>query len=130
MKKINVTVRTWHSVRDKNAPKGYCDKMFLETVPLPIGAVKRIHQWAKDYQIALLDDTHKPKKLSFIESQRKPWLVALNQLYKQLQREGFKSESELLAIGFLFTQYEDNPELIDLKVAADYLSQLEKSEAA
>ena len=129
-KTIKVTVRTWKSVRDENHPDGFRDKMFLETVPLPIDAIKRIQQWAKDNQISLLDDTHNPKQLSFIESQRKPWLVEMNKLFKQLQREGLKGESERLSIGFLFTQARDNPELIDLAVAADYLARLEKSEAA
>lgn len=130
VKTIKVTVRTWKSVKDENHPDGWCKKNFLETVSLPVDAIERIQQWAKDNQISLLDDTHKPKQLSFIESQRKPWLVEMNKLFKQLQREGLKGESERLAIGFLFTQARDNPELIDLAVAADYLAELEKSEAA
>lgn len=130
VKTIKVTVRTWKSVKDENHPNGWCEKKFLETVSLPIDAIERIQQWAKDNQILLLDDTHKPKHLSFIESQRKPWLVEMNKLFKQLQREGLKSELERLAIGFLFTQARDNPELIDLAVAADYLSQLEEPEVA
>lgn len=127
--KIKVTVRTWHSVRD-GSPKGYGNKMFLESVYLPIEVINRIQQWAIEHQVDLLERKYKKQSLGFIESQRQVWLVSLNQLFKQLQREGFKSESELLAIDFLFTQHEDNPELIDLKVTEDYLVGLKKLEAA
>lgn len=128
--KVKITVRTWHSVRDENAPEGHRDKMFLESVYLPFDAVQRIEQWAKEHQIGLLERKYKKQSFEFVDAQRQSWLIASNQLYEQLQLEGLGGESERLAIGFLFTQARDNPELIDLKVAEDYLAGLEKSEAA
>lgn len=126
--KVKVIVRTWLSARDENHPKGYCDKMFLESVFLPLDAVKRIEGWAKEFQIALLDRKYKKQFLGFIEAQRESWIVASNQLYKQFQQEGLNSELELLAIGFLFGQHRDNPERIDLAVAADYLAWTEEND--
>jgi hypothetical protein len=122
---MQITVRTWHSVKD-NSEKGYSNKMFLEKVELPESAVIRILQWAKEQQINLLIRKYKKSALTFKESQFQEHLVAMNKLFKQLQKEGLNSESERLAIGFLFGQHRDNPELIDLQVASQFLIELEQ----
>jgi hypothetical protein len=122
---MQITVRTWHSVKD-NSEKGYSNKMFLEKVELPESAVIRILQWAKEQQINLLIRKYKKSALTFKKSQFQEHLVAMNKLFKQLQKEGLNSESERLAIGFLFGQHRDNPELIDLQVASQFLIELEQ----
>lgn len=122
---MRVVVRTWHSVKD-NSEKGYGNKMFLEGVELPFEVVSRIADWAKSQQINLLTEKYKKPSLSFIESQCQDFLVSMNKLFKELQREGFNSEKQLLAIVFLFSRHGDNPELIDLQVATQFLSELEQ----
>lgn len=125
---MQITVRTWHSVKD-NSEKGYGNQMFLEKVELPENAVIRIFQWAKDYQIGLLIRKYKKPALSFMECQKQEYLVALNKLYKQLQREGLNSEKERLAIGFLFGLHQDNPEFVDLQITAQFLAELDQQTA-
>jgi hypothetical protein len=124
---MQITVRTWHSVKD-NSEKGYSNKMFLEKVELPESAVIRILQWAKEQQINLLTRKYNKSALTFKESQFQEHLVAMNKLFKQLQKEGLNSENERLAIGFLFGQHRDNPELIDLQVASQFLAELEQAQ--
>ncbi|MCM0589280.1 MAG: hypothetical protein HEQ35_09520 [Gloeotrichia echinulata IR180] len=122
---MQITVRTWHSVKD-NSEKGYGNKMFLEKVHLPENAVLRIMQWAKEHQVNLLNRKYKRTELNFKESQSQEYLVAMNKLFKQLQEEGLNSESERLAIGFLFGQHKDNPELINLEVASRFFGEIEQ----
>ncbi|HEY9598677.1 MAG TPA: hypothetical protein V6D33_13505 [Cyanophyceae cyanobacterium] len=124
-----ITVRTWHSVKD-NSEKGYGNKMFLENVELPDDAVIRILQWAKEQQLNLLTRKHKKASLSFKESQRQEHLTSMNRLFKQLQNEGLNSEKERLAIGFLFGQHRDNPELIDIEVTSRFFTELEQEPKA
>lgn len=125
---MQITVRTWHSVKN-DSEQGYGTQAFLERVELPDGVVMRIFQWAKDYQVGLLTRKYKRAALGFVESQKQEHLVAMNRLYKQLQGEGFASEKERLAISFLFGQYRDNPELIDLQVASQFLADIEQQTA-
>lgn len=122
---MQITVRTWHSVKD-NSEKGYGNKMFLEKVELPDNAVIRILPWAKEQQINLLTRKYKKTALSFKESQFQEHLVTMNKLFKQLQNEGLNSEKERLAIGFLFGQYRDNPELIDLQITSQFITEIEQ----
>jgi hypothetical protein len=121
---MQITVRTWHSVRN-DSEKGYGNKMFLEKVELPDNAVVRILQWAKEQQINLLARKYKKAALSFKESQSQEYLVTMNRLFKQLQNEGLNSEKERLAIGFLFGQNRDNPELIDLQITSQFFNEIE-----
>lgn len=122
---MQITVRTWHSVKN-DSEQGYGTQTFLERIELPDGVVIRILQWAKDYQVSLLARKYKRAALGFVESQKQEHLVAMNRLYKQLQGEGFASEKERLAISFLFGQHRDNPELIDLQVASQFLADIEQ----
>lgn len=120
---MQITVRTWHSVRD-DSEKGYGNRMFLEKIELPTDVVMRIQEWAKEQQLNLLTRKYKKTTLSFEMTQRQEYLASMNQLYQQLQSEGFNSEKERLAISFLFGQHRDNPELIDLGVTAEFLDSL------
>ena len=118
---MQITVRTWHSVKD-DSEKGYGNKVFLEKVELPDSAVVRILQWAKEQQVNLLMRKYQKTTLSFRESQSQEYLVSTNQLFRQLQEEGLNSEKDRLAIGFLFGQYKDNPELINIDVTTEFLN--------
>lgn len=126
--KVKVIVRTWKSARDESA-RGYSNKMLLESVFLPLDAVKCIEDWAREFQIGLLDRKYRTQPLNFMEAQTQSWAIASNRLLDQFQQEGLDSDLELLAITFLIGQHRDNPESIDLAVTADYLSELEKPEA-
>lgn len=125
---MQITVRTWHSVKD-DSEKGYGNQVFLERVELSDDVIMRIMQWAKEQQVNLLTRKYKRAALSFVESQKQGHLVAMNKLYRQLQCEGFASEKERLAIGFLFGQYRDNPELIDLQVTSQFLEEIKQQSA-
>jgi hypothetical protein len=43
-----------------------------------------------------------------------------------LQKDGLSSEDERLAIGFLFGQHRDNPELIDLQITSQFFAEIEQ----
>lgn len=72
----------WRTFSGSRSLTGILQESFFssdKTVPLPVDAIERIQQWAKDNQVALLDKTHKSQEMSFIETQRQSWLVAVFQ---------------------------------------------------
>lgn len=124
---MKILVRTWHKVR-VDGQSEFQEKNFLRSVELPDNVVAQILQWAKEQQINLLIRKYRKPTLNFIESQSQDHLVAMNRIFKQLQKDGLKSEDERLAIGFLFGQYRDNPELIDLQVASQFFADVIEQE--
>ncbi|HEY9598675.1 MAG TPA: hypothetical protein V6D33_13495 [Cyanophyceae cyanobacterium] len=126
---INITVRTWSHTKEKHETASKVET-FLFGLELPIEVMERILSWAKEYQRDLLINKYKQPSRSFMECQKQSYLVALNKLWKEIQREGYSSKEQLHGVSFLFQHYEDNPELIDFSVTKEFLSELEQEPKA
>jgi uncharacterized protein YfdQ (DUF2303 family) len=118
---VKILVRTW-----RHTPTGI--ENILKSVYLPHEVVDRLNQWAKENQRNLLF-----RKYLSPETMTPPVVTAnhtFNQLWKQLQKEGFNSADDLLAVSFIHMNWIDNPETIDWDVTAKFLEKLELEQKA
>ena len=127
MSELKVVVRTW-----KHNRQGVYH--LLKGVHCPFHVVERIQQWAANNQLNLLHRKYcehpSTPLLPGGKSAEAPCsqvaLNALNQLWRDLQGEGFNTEDDRHAITFLFDMYQDNPELINLEVTQTFFAELDQ----